>query len=251
MPSHPRHLFACWSRVSARLRDAPSVALFLDFDGTLAGFERRPEEVRLTGAVRRAISALERSPRCRVCVISGRRQDDLRNHLRVPGVRCLGLHGSEGRQSAALPLLDDVKNCVRRCADATPEMWVEDKGAIIAIHYAHASAPAIGRTREAVARVLEPWNGRFRVMAGHRQIEVAPAELPDKGAAVRRERASLSRRSLPVFVGDDVVDEPAFAALSRGITIRVGGPAPTLARYRLASVVQVRAFLERMIQEVA
>src|ERR1051325_8130217 len=34
MNASPCHLFACWGSVSARLRRAPSVALFLDFDGT-------------------------------------------------------------------------------------------------------------------------------------------------------------------------------------------------------------------------
>jgi trehalose-6-phosphatase len=66
---------------------------------------------------------------------------------------------------------------------------------------------------------------------------------------VRHELALDCREALPVFVGDDTVDEPAFAALTRGITIRVGHPEHTRAHFRLAGVKQVRMFLERLNHE--
>jgi len=62
--------------------------------------------------------------------------------------------------------------------------------------------------------------------------------------------AIAGRGTLPVFVGDDAVDEPAFAALTAGITIRVGRPGHTRARFRLAGVKQVRVFLERLSREI-
>jgi len=42
-----RNLLECWPEVAARLRNAGAIALFLDFDGTLAPFRPRAEEVRL------------------------------------------------------------------------------------------------------------------------------------------------------------------------------------------------------------
>ena len=98
-----RHLFACWSHVSARLREARRIALFLDFDGTLTPLRARPEEVRLSTRMRRVIPVLERSPRIRVVVISGRRQADVRARMRIPGVRYLGLHGWEGSWAPTVP----------------------------------------------------------------------------------------------------------------------------------------------------
>ena len=102
MPEARRHVFACWDEVADRLRSTPAVALFLDFDGTLSALCPRPEEVRLSAATRSVVSTLARNSRIRVWVISGRRRADVRDRIRIPGVRYLGLHGWEGRQSVSI-----------------------------------------------------------------------------------------------------------------------------------------------------
>jgi trehalose 6-phosphate phosphatase len=249
-----RHLFACWSSVSERLREARRVALFLDFDGTLTPLRPRPEDVRLSTHMRRVISMLKRNPRFRVVVISGRRQADVRARMRIPGVRYLGLQGWEGREgfrSSAIPeetrkLLELLKWQARQVVRETPSAWLEDKGMVMTIHHAEASEKDVLRIRAEMASAMESVNGRFRTMAGERSFELAPAALEDKGVAALREWGSVSRAALPVFIGDDVMDEPAFAALAQGITVRVGRPASTHAHYRLSDVTEVRAFLERL-----
>ncbi len=249
-----RHLFACWSTVSARLRDARRIALFLDFDGTLAPLRPRPEDVVLSTQMRRLISMLERNRRFRVVVISGRRQADVRARIRVPGVRYFGLHGwesREGRRTAAVPedtlkLLELLKWQARQLIQESSSTWLEDKGLAVTIHHADAPEEDVLRIREGMARAMETVNGHFRAMAGERSFELAPAALEDKGAAALREWASVSRAAVPIFIGDDVMDEPAFTALAQGITVRVGNPAPTHAHYRLSGVHEVRAFLQRL-----
>ena len=73
-----RRVFDCWQQIAARLHAAGTVALFLDFDGTLARLRQRPEEVRLNHSTRQAIARLARNPRVRVWLISGRRLADVR-----------------------------------------------------------------------------------------------------------------------------------------------------------------------------
>src|SRR5437660_7981664 len=97
-----RPLFSHWNDVSGRLMGARSIALFLDFDGTLARLHRRPEEVILDGSARRTLAALARSPRFRVWIITGRRRADVQERVRVPGVDYLGLHGWEVRNGGGL-----------------------------------------------------------------------------------------------------------------------------------------------------
>jgi trehalose-phosphatase len=201
--------------------------------------------------MRRMLAGLAEHPRVDVCVISGRNQSDVRSRVRIPKVRCLGLHGWEGRGDEAIPaetreILESLKPMLRQALQREPQVWLEDKGMVIAVHYAYASPSGVERARSVVMGAVAPWNGRFRTVAGERQVEIAPTEVGDKGAAALREWQALGRRSLPIFIGDDVVDEPAFEALASGITIRVSRTAATAAHFRVAGVRQVQAFLHRL-----
>ncbi len=127
------HLFRCWDRIASRFQSSSSVALFLDFDGTLAPLQPRPEDVWLDAATRRTLLRLTRSPRFRVWIVTGRRRADVRARVRVPGLRYLGLHGWEGR--GASPVMEDsreaiacVKSWLSSLLLSVPGVWLEDKG---------------------------------------------------------------------------------------------------------------------------
>src|ERR1043166_2965802 len=95
-------LFESWRQIRGRFRQAQGISLFLDFDGTLARIKPRPEQAGLEPATRRVLRRLAGSRRVRVCVISGRRLEDLRNRVRVSGIEFLGLHGWEEESSDKL-----------------------------------------------------------------------------------------------------------------------------------------------------
>src|SRR5260370_35852473 len=88
-----RPLFACWSDIAARLASSRMVALFLDFDGTLAAIQPRPELVRVHPDLRRTLGELAGNPRPRLGVISARRRAEIRAPVRVPAARSLGRYG--------------------------------------------------------------------------------------------------------------------------------------------------------------
>lgn len=251
-----RHLFEDWTHVAERLRRAPVVALFLDFDGTLARLRPMPEQVSLDGPVRHALASLARSPRFRVWIISGRRQADIRSLVRIRGIRYLGLHGWEGREGSALASethrwLSSLGAWLQTLLARVPGVWLEDKEHALAIHYRMAAEADVRLARALLDRVIAPFAEQFRIENGKRVWEILPRELEDKGAAVRHELGFLARRALPVYVGDDQVDESAFAVLSGGVTVRVGSSVCSKARYRLASVAQVRVFLHKLTTELA
>jgi len=244
----------CWNEVAPQLNSGKTIALFLDFDGTLARIRSRPEDVLIDAPIRRALKVLVRNPRFRVWVVSGRRQADIQARVSVPGIRYLGLHGWEGGSRAELPyetrrVLTCVKIWIGGLLPELPGVWLEDKDYVLAIHYRSAPESSVRRARQIVRSVVEPFQSSLKLVRGKKVWEVTPHEIEDKGVAVRRELASLAPHAIPVYLGDDAGDEPAFAALEGGVTVRVGPAHASRARYRLAHVGQVRQFLERLGEE--
>lgn len=244
-----RPLFAHWHEFAARFRGNRTIALFLDFDGTLAPFQPRPEMVRLVPGMRRTLAALSRSPRWKIWVISARRRADIRTRVGIPSIRYLGLYGGE-RGFLPAPRsgpLDCVKHVLMAALPRHPAVWIEDKQYSLGVHYRGAPGPACQAVMERVDSAAERWRGQLRVVPGECVREILPRVFGDKGTAVRRELAGLADRAVAIYVGDGHSDEAAFAALgSRGLGIHVGGPGPSRAQYRVANPEQVHRFLEKL-----
>ena len=119
---------------------------------------------------------------------------------------------------------------------------IEVKSLGVGIHYR--LDPSVEDAAHALAQAFAATND-LEVQHGKMMIEL---RLPghDKGSAIAAlmDRAPFAGHP-PVFLGDDLTDEPGFAAASRlgGAGIVVGPPRNTAARYRLDSVATVRAWL--------
>ncbi len=251
----PRHLFESWSRLAGKLKSPRRVALFLDFDGTLVPFRQRPRDVRLDAATRRTLSRLARKRRVRVWIISGRRYDDVRRRVNVPGAVYLGLHGWERSGRGRFPAhsrarIEAARHLLSAGMASFPDIWIEDKGLCLVIHYRRAPAGQVRQARPLVRAILKALGNGLRLMDGNRIWEVLCREVRGKGEAVREILSGMEDSPLAFYLGDDTTDETAFAALPRGVTVRVGHPRSTRARFFLRNPQEVGQFLKKLEAEL-
>ena len=246
------HLFDDWEPIAKRIRRSKQRVIFLDFDGTLVRIERVPGHVRLTARSRRVLQKLAARPEVTIAVISGRRRAELQHFIGIPKIKYMGLYGWERYGSArlsapALAALERARKVLAPKLPTYPGVWVEPKGMTFSIHLLGSSAESQERVRQVVKTSLRPWQRVLRVMSNLRDIEVVPASIGDKGKAVRQILSEPRLDgALPIYFGDDMSDEPAFAAARNGITILVGQRRATRAQFLLKRPEEVAAALSRM-----
>jgi len=245
------HLFDCWPQVVRSIRSAQRVALFLDFDGTLAALRRLPSDVKpLDPSLRTVLRRLAEHKRLALYVISGRRLAELRRLVPVKGVRLLGLHGWEGRRTPHLraerDLLRRARQVLERRLSSLPEIRLEDKGLALAVHYRGAAPRTAWSARVIVREVLSDLKTHVHMLRGHKVWELLPRQISGKGSSVLALLSGLPQPTLAIFVGDDGTDESAFRALPSALTIRVGKRPRTAARFLLKSPDEVKSFLQRL-----
>lgn len=259
----PARLLEHWPDFMRRIRRARRVALFLDFDGTLAGFRRNPKEVRLSTGERRLLTGLSKLPRMTLVFISGRRRADLKGRVGVRGAAYFGLHGFESEvksrlSAASRQSLDRVQADVNRQISGLPHVWLDDKQSSLALNYRGAEAGVAAQGRAAVLRAVARERLPLHLLRGKKILEILPPEIENKGASVMRVLSGLGKGTLPIYFGDDATDETAFAALKKAS--RNGGPGPvtvhvgarrTEAFYRARDIDEVYVCLSRLSEELS
>jgi len=232
------------------LTDTTGLSLFLDFDGTLVDIAERPEGVVVPPTLPETLAVLAQRLEGRLALVSGRSLAALDDLLGPVGLPMAGSHGGEFRPSAdheATPLADalpaSVVSELEEIARDHGDLIVETKPCSAAIHYR--LNPDMGPSVASQAARVASTHG-LRAKHGKMVVELS---MPgsDKGNAVARfMEGPPFLGSRPVFVGDDVTDEDAFAMIRRlgGEGILVGPMRPTLAHWRLENVAAVHRWLE-------
>lgn len=251
------HLLRHWQWVASRARAQRRLIVFLDFDGTLVRIATHPDGVRMKPAMRRVLERLAVHPRMTLTIISGRRRDELKRCIGIRKLRYLGLYGWERGRTKTLPgparvALFRAGALLLKELTAFPGVWIEPKHNSFSIHLLGAKRNAHHRIRNRIRALVRPFQETLQLVENLRDVEVMPRHIPDKGAAVREFLAKPRHRgALAFFFGDDFSDEPAFAALHRGVSVLVGKPRETHAKFRLRGpdeVAEVLAKLEEALE---
>lgn len=232
-------------------------ALFLDLDGTLVDLAPTPEAARPDPACLALIGALGAKLHGRLALLTGRSIAVADRMVRRSVICVAGVHGLERRtaageleSAAAHPGLVDAGDVLEALARARTGLQLERKGASVALHYRQApdTQEAVMETVERLARAtgLEVQHGK------------AVAELrtpgPSKAAALKSfMREAPFAGALPLVLGDDLTDEPAFQAAAHlgGWGVLVGAPRESGAHFRLPSPRAARAWLAQGVERGA
>lgn len=250
--------------IAARPRGTRLVYLS-DFDGTIAEFTPDPTLPRPSAETSSLLSALARRDHLSMGIVSGRRVADLRTRTQLPSrVYLAGLHGMEievGTRRWSHPDLNAARDYIRaleehfeELRDDVPGMLLEDKEVSIAVHVRGVAperrAEALTRANECATYWTE--QGFLRRLAGNMVLEFLPNIACHKGDATQwiaddvRERCQ--QPPWVVFVGDDITDEDAFAAISDGIGVLVG-ERESAATYKLDNIDAVNELLAWLVRE--
>jgi trehalose 6-phosphate phosphatase len=194
--------------------DPSSAAVLCDFDGTLAPIVPDPAAARPVDGATDALAALA-GRYAVVAVVSGRPVSFLRALL-PEAVQLFGLYGLERLVDGELrdhpdatrwrPVLQQAAEAA--LAELPPAALVEPKGLSLTVHY---------RTAPEVAEAVQAWAAEraerdgLDVRAAKMSVELHPPVAVDKGTTVR---SLASGMAAACFLGDDVGDLAAFAALA-------------------------------------
>jgi trehalose 6-phosphate phosphatase len=250
-------LCQAWPSIARRLRAARRIALVLDFDGTLVPIAPRPEDVVLEDSTRLVLQRLARQRRIYLAFLSGRRRADLMRLLQVRGAHYFGLYGWErdGRfrvRRAEKRVLDTLRIELEEKVSALPGVLVEDKEFSVATHYRNAKADVVRRLRKIMEEEGARAGADFHTTETQCVIELLTQRVRGKGEAMKWLLGTLGKQVLPIYVGNDEVDEGAFAALGRsGISVHVGEFAATCAKYRVESPRETTEFLLKIEKTIS
>jgi trehalose 6-phosphate phosphatase len=204
-------------------------AFFFDFDGTLVALAPRPELVEVEPRVGDLLQGLSRRFDNAVAVVTGRSLEVVDGFLAPLKLAVAAEHGSVRRDAsghvyadtrslqAVLAVGDDLAQFV----EDNPGLLLERKQTSVALHYRQ--RPDLSEAcRKAVEDAVARADGLV-ILPGKMVYEVRSKGY-DKGVAVRAflDEAPFKGR-MPVYMGDDVTDEDAFAVVNAlgGITIKI------------------------------
>jgi trehalose-phosphatase len=242
----------------------PRVLVAIDFDGTLAPFVVDPMQARSVPGGLETLRTAAGFDGITVAVVSGRDLETLAELTGLgsgEGVVLIGSHGAQvgvAAGSAGAGFLDEeakallavVVGELEEIRSRHPAVRLEHKPASVSLHTRGVEPSDAAAATTAALEVGERHTG-VHLMPGKNVVELTVVEADKGSAIVNLARATRSEATL--YLGDDVTDERAFAALdpaSGDLTIKVG-EGDTAAAYRVRDPAAVVELLELFVDQRA
>lgn len=232
-------------------------AMFLDVDGTLLEFADDPQAVSASAAMVILLQKLHDALDGALALVSGRTLAELDRLFHCPAWTLAGVHGLEVRLAdgacrrfeVAAVDQERMREATRALAARFAGVSVEAKGSAVALHCRRVPGQFTGLLTAANSTATQLPG--YEVQPGNLVVEFKPVGM-DKGRVVREllhTEPFVGRQ--PVYVGDDLTDEHAFACVNDagGLSVRIGSREPTLAQTTLADPAAVERWLRCVLTE--
>ncbi|NOU61530.1 bifunctional alpha,alpha-trehalose-phosphate synthase (UDP-forming)/trehalose-phosphatase [Marinifilum caeruleilacunae] len=242
-------------KIKTEYANSQKRSIFLDYDGTLTGFKKNPNDAKPDEELHKILYQLEEDPKNVITIISGRDRESLENWFDGHKINLIVEHGvwikKYNKEWKMLANANDtwkpsIRPILETFVDRTPGSFIEEKNYSLVWHF-RKSEPEQGELRanelkDELTTMIA--NHNLEILEGNKVIEV-------KSGGINKGMASLQFLQNQNFdfilaLGDDWTDEYMFRELpDTAITIKVGLK-HTAARYKVDSVSKVRSLLSNL-----
>lgn len=256
-----KHLFAQQNNLENYIADK-FVLLFLDYDGTLTPIVESPDKALISKKTRDLLKKLSANPRCTIAIVTGRSAKDIKGKIGIKNIIYASNHGLQIKGpkikfTAPLPadfhkVLRKIKSHLKKTFRSIKGIVLEDKILTLSFHYRRVNNRYIAPVVWTLLKITTPYIHKKEIVVdfGKKVFEIRPPIDWNKGSAIlwllnKHKPAFLDSPILPIYIGDDTTDEDAFNALKdKGLTIFVGHPKKSHAKYYLENTKEVFKFLK-------
>lgn len=245
------------SNIVGQYSKAKKRLLFLDYDGTLAGFHKDPQKASPDEELYELLDRLHEQGNTTLFLISGRDKQTFGRWFLSKKYNMIVEHGVWiSKKGEDFKMLEQVKGdwmgkirpVLESFVDRTPGSFIEEKNYSLAWHYRNTD-PDFGEKRATeLSTVLRSLIGNddISVLNGNKVMEVKSSNVNKGRAAVRM--MGEDNYDFVFAIGDDWTDEFMFQELpDSAITVKVGLK-KTHAKYHVESTKKVRELLKRFVQ---
>tara|TARA_R110000868_G_scaffold84342_1_gene237818 strand:+ start:13700 stop:15907 length:2208 start_codon:yes stop_codon:yes gene_type:complete len=230
--------------------------LFIDYDGTLAGFHNNPQKASPDEELYTLLDEISSQENTDMYLISGRDKETFSKWFLPKKYNMIVEHGVWISQNGEeFRMLENVKKdwmekihpVLESFVDRTPGSFIEEKNYSLAWHY-RKTDPDFGQKRATeLNTVLTSLiaNDDLSVLNGNKVMEIKSSNV-NKGRAAMRVYTE-DEYDFVFAIGDDWTDEFMFQELPESaVTVKVGHQ-KTQAKYYVDGIKNVRTILKRFI----
>lgn len=242
------------STLQSRYHQARKRLILLDYDGTLAAIELRPEDAKPTQELIQLLQQLASDPANHVVINSGRDHFTLEKWLGNLPVSMAAEHGAFYKENGIWHKNANdtewgagIQSILQMFIDKTPHSHLEIKETALAWHYRESDTWLGTMRAQQLVNTLASVciRQKLQILQGDKVVEIKSSAY-NKGSEVSR-LMSNAHYDFILAMGDDTTDEDMFQVLpEEAATIKIGSVSE-IAHYNLPLQADVSPFLHMIM----